>query len=70
LYQFGCKPLTEPYPPTQEQFDLYASKYVGYKFSQNGANFICLGFPLSYMEQSDAVTAMQELLADILGGGK
>lgn len=67
LYQFGCKPVDHPvYPPTQDQYDLYSSKYVGYKYSQNGATVVLLGFPLSYMEESDVATALQEILGDIL----
>jgi len=67
LYQFGCKPVDHPIsPPTQDQYDLYSSKYVGYKYSQNGTTVVLLGFPLSYMEESDVATALQDILGDIL----
>jgi len=38
---------------------------VGIKHSQNGANAVLLGFPLSCMEQADAAQALQQLLASI-----
>jgi hypothetical protein len=69
VYRFGCKPANSPnYPPTMEQFDLYSSKYVGYRFSSpQGSNVIVLGFPLSYMKQSEVTIAVQELLNAITG---
>lgn len=69
LYQFGCKPVSAPVaPPTQEQYDLYSSKFVGCRHDQNGASAVLLGFPLSYMEQNDVQIALQDLLGDMLGG--
>lgn len=71
LYQFGCKPVGQDnYSPTQDEYDHYSSTYVGIKHSQNGANAVLLGFPLSYMEQADAAQALQQLLASILGERK
>ncbi|GEM_PF-991290 len=57
-------------PPTQAEYDHYSSTYVGIKHSQNGANAVLLGFPLSCMEQADAAQALQQLLASILGERK
>jgi hypothetical protein len=67
-YAFGCKPVNATaYPPTQAQYDLYSSKFVGYKYSQNGSHVVLFGFPLSYMEEADVAAALQEVLNDMLG---
>ncbi len=68
LYAFGCKPVDHPiYPPTQEQYDLYTSKYVAYKYQNSGSNVVIFGFPLSYMEQAPVATALNQIFNDILG---
>jgi hypothetical protein len=55
------------FPPTQEQYDLYSSKYVAYKHSNAGSNVVVFGFPLSYMEQAPVAAALQTVFNDILG---
>ena len=68
LYAFGCKPVNHPtYPPSQEQYDLYSSKYVAYKYENNGSHVVLFGFPLSYMEEAPVANALNVLLGDILG---
>jgi hypothetical protein len=68
LYGLGCKPVDHPtYPPTQEQYDLYSSKYVGYKHSYNGGKVAVFGFPLSYMEQAAVATALEDIISEMLG---
>lgn len=68
LYKLGCKPVDYPVnPPTQTDYDLYSSKYVGYRYDQNGASVVLLGFPLSYMVPADVQVALQEILGSILG---
>lgn len=70
LYQFGCKPVTADYPPTQEQYDLYSSKYVGFMHQEGDAKVAVFGFPLSYMEIEDVDLAMDQLLLQLLGPAK
>lgn len=68
LYKLGCKPVDYmDYPPTQAEYDLYSSKYVGYRYDQNGASAVLLGFPLSYMVPADVQVALQEIMGSILG---
>ena len=68
LYAFGCKPADHPtYPPSQEQYDMYSSKYVAYKYENNGSHVVLFGFPLSYMEEAPVANALNVLLGDILG---
>jgi hypothetical protein len=68
LYAFGCKPVDHPtFPPTQEQYDLYSSKYVTYKYENNGSSVVVFGFPLSYMEQTPVANSLNTLFDDILG---
>jgi hypothetical protein len=55
------------YPPTQEQYDLYSSKYVGYTHSFEGGNIAVFGFPLSYMEQDAVANAMGDIISEMLG---
>jgi len=67
LQQFGCKPVDAAlYPPTQEQYDLYSSKFVAYKHSYAGGNVVVFGFPLSYMVPNDVTAGLQSILNDIL----
>jgi hypothetical protein len=69
LYGFGCKPVDAPTsPPTQEQYDLYSGKFVGYKHEHNGSAVVVFGFPLAYMEQPDVAAALNGILADIING--
>jgi len=68
LYQFGCKTVdASVYPPTQEQYDLYSSKYVAYKHSSPTGNVAVFGFPLSYMEQTEVASALQNILSEMIG---
>ncbi|MBP7309784.1 MAG: hypothetical protein KA984_00670, partial [Candidatus Cloacimonetes bacterium] len=68
LYQFGCKPVTAGQdPPTQDEYDFYSSKYVGYLHCRADAEIAVFGFPLSYMEQQDVASAMQSLLLQMIG---
>lgn len=68
LYGFGCKAVDSAiYPPTQEQYDLYSSKYVGYTHSFEGGNIAVFGFPLSYMEQDAVANAMGDIISEMLG---
>jgi hypothetical protein len=68
LYKLGCKAVDSPsYPPTQEQYNLFSSKYVGYQYSHLGSEVVVLGFPLSYMVQSEVNTALQSILGGMLG---
>jgi len=68
LYKLGCKtPGMDNFSPTQAQFELYSSKYVAYKHSYLGSNVCVFGFPLSYMEQTDVSSALQDILGGILG---
>jgi hypothetical protein len=67
LYGFGCKPVNSTaFPPTQEQYDMFSSKYVAYKYSQLGANVVVFGFPLSYMKQTELSPAIQNILGGIM----
>ncbi|MDZ4182582.1 MAG: hypothetical protein U1B83_06880, partial [Candidatus Cloacimonadaceae bacterium] len=68
LYRFGCKAIDAPYPPTQEEYDLYSEKYVAYKYSNAGAKVVVFGFPLSYMAQAEVATGLQSVFSDLLGG--
>ena len=71
LYALGCKPVDSPtYPPTQQQYDLYSSKYVAYKHSFANSSVVVFGFPLSYMEIDDVTMAIHTILAGILVPGK
>jgi len=71
LYGFGCKAVDAPvYPPTQEQYDLYSSKFVGYRHQQNGASVVLLGFPLSYMEPADVAVGLSQIFAELIGRGR
>jgi hypothetical protein len=68
LYKLGCKtPGMDNFSPTQEQYELYSSKYVAYKHSYLGSNVVVFGFPLSYMEQADVSSALQNIFGGILG---
>ncbi|MDD2229371.1 MAG: hypothetical protein PHY48_08170 [Candidatus Cloacimonetes bacterium] len=68
IYKLGCKAVDFPtYPPTQEQYALYSSKYVGYKYSHLGSEVVVLGFPLSYMVQAEVSSALQSILGEMLG---
>lgn len=68
IYALGCKPVTATaYPPTQEQYDLYSSKYVAYKHSHAGSNVVVFGFPLSYMEPAPTASALSTVFNEILG---
>jgi hypothetical protein len=67
-FGFGCKPVDSTvYPPTQQQYDLYSSKCVDSRCANNGSEVWILGFPLSYMEQSDAQSALEMIFAEMLG---
>ena len=69
LYACGVKPTDYPaFPPTQEQYDIYSSKYLGYKHCYEGANVAVLGFPLSYMQQDAAALALQQIISEMLSG--
>lgn len=70
IYSFGCKATDAPYPPTQEQYDQYSSKYVGYKYISGNSGVILLGFPLSYMLQSDVSSALPLMLAELINPGR
>jgi len=71
-HAFGCKPVDHPiYPPTQEQYNFYSSKHVGY---QHGRIFV-FGVPLSYLEPQDVEPALDVILQllldqDKLAGGR
>ncbi|MCB5247232.1 MAG: hypothetical protein LHW57_04310 [Candidatus Cloacimonetes bacterium] len=62
-HAFGCKPVDHPVqPPTQEQYDFYSSKHVGY---QHGQLFV-FGIPLSYLEPEDVEPALYVILQLLL----
>ncbi|MBW6513658.1 MAG: hypothetical protein K0B87_02755 [Candidatus Syntrophosphaera sp.] len=66
-YSFGCKPVDAPVqPPSQDQYDLYSSKYVVYEHTQNDATAVLFGFPLSYMEPDDAQAALWQIINAIM----
>lgn len=68
IYGFGCKAVGEgEYSPSQDEFDLYSSKYVAYRYQNQESKVFLLGFPLSFMEQSDATLAFQHIFSDISG---
>ncbi|PKN78692.1 MAG: hypothetical protein CVU48_07625 [Candidatus Cloacimonetes bacterium HGW-Cloacimonetes-1] len=66
VYAFGCKAVNSPYAPTQEQYNLYSSKYVAYMRQQGTGSVLVFGFPLSYMVQTDVATALPEVFAQLL----
>jgi len=69
LYKFGCKPVSATaYPPTQDQYDLYSSKFVAYKHYTAEARVVVFGFPLSYMQQAEVSSGLQSIFADMLSG--
>ena len=71
LYAFGCKSPESPnYPPQQSDYDLYSSKYVGFRHSNNGDNVVVFGFPLSYMDQAATAQGLQAILNDLLANGQ
>jgi hypothetical protein len=62
-HRFGCKPVDSLVaPPTQAEYDLYSSKYVGYTHE----GVAVFGFPLSYMEQDDVENALSVVLHALL----
>ncbi|MCK9557235.1 MAG: hypothetical protein M0R50_04235 [Candidatus Cloacimonetes bacterium] len=64
IYSVGCKPVDhEVFPPTQEQYEYYSSKYVGYRHNSGQSKVAVFTFPLSYM-QEEAVANMLELVAE------
>ncbi|MCB5269748.1 MAG: hypothetical protein WCS58_08105 [Candidatus Cloacimonadaceae bacterium] len=71
LYAFGCKsPESPDYPPLQSDYDLYSSKYVGYRHSNNGGTVVVFGFPLSFMDQAATAQGLQDILNDLLAKGQ
>jgi hypothetical protein len=71
LYAFGCKSPESPnYPPQQSDYDLYSSKYVGFRHSNNGGTVVVFGFPLSYMDQAATAQGLQAILNDLLANGQ
>lgn len=67
IYQFGCKPVnSEVYPPTQEQFNFYSSKYIGYTYNSGTGKVAVFGFPLSYMNQTETASALQNLFSNMI----
>ncbi|MEN6445403.1 MAG: hypothetical protein ABFC98_05090 [Candidatus Cloacimonas sp.] len=67
LYQFGCKPVnSEVYLPTQEQFNFYSSKFVGYSYNSGTGKVAVFGFPLSYMNQTETAIALQNLFSNMI----
>lgn len=68
LYQFGCKPVNSGQDsPTQDEYDFYSSKFVGYLHCRADAEIAVFGFPLSYMEQQDVENAMEDILMQMFG---
>jgi len=66
-HRFGCKAVDHPvYPPSQEEYDLYSNKYVGY---QHGRIFV-FGVPLSYLEPQDVAPAVAIILNRLLEPSK
>lgn len=68
LYQFGCKSVEHPVsPPSQEEYELYSSKYVAYRHQQSGSKVYVFGFPLSFMQEGAVQQTMQIVFNDIQG---
>lgn len=66
-HRFGCKPVDHPvYPPTQEEYDLYSNKYVGYQHER----IFVFGVPLSYLEPDDVAPAVAIILNRLLEPAK
>lgn len=67
IYGFGCKDVNHPtYPPSQEMYDMLSTKYVGYKYQNEGSNLVVFGFPLSSMDQDAVAASLSDILAEIL----
>jgi len=68
LYRYGCKSVdAEEYPPTQDEYDFFNGLPVALKFStQNNYNTSAVfGFPLSWMNQEDVKSMMNNLLTEM-----
>ncbi len=66
-HEFGCKTPDYPAsPPSQEQYDLYSSKYVSYSFSNGLSKVHVFGCPLAYMRPDDVAANLQYILSDML----
>jgi hypothetical protein len=69
IYGFGCKPTTAPVgAPNQTNFNLLNNQPVGIrKVTENNYNkCYLLGFPLSYMDDAEAKSFIDKVLADVM----
>jgi len=68
LFQFGCKHTDAAVmPPTQEQYDFFSSRYVGYKAVNRNSQVIVMGFPLSYMIMQNVHDSLEGIFSNMLG---
>lgn len=66
IFGYGCKPTTSTAtPPTQEQYNTFSQRIVGVRNINGQSHAYTLGFPLSYMIQSDAKAFMDRVFTEI-----
>lgn len=66
IFKYGCKPTTSTVtPPTQEQYDTFSQRIVGVRHINGEGRAYTLGFPLSYMIQSEARDFMNHVFTEI-----
>lgn len=69
IYSCGCKPVDyENFPPTQEQYDYFSSKYVAYRYNSGHSSVAVFGFPLSYMDSDTVSSALAMVFEDFRAG--
>ncbi len=68
VYRLGCKPVGYSVsPPTQAQFDLYNNQIVGTrKVNANNSKTYLFTFPLSYMQEDDTKTMMNQIISEVM----